>query len=247
MAKKLSKKALKQPDQFIGFWQGASIKVGRFAGENAKALVIGISALATVVVGLVVLSWVNEGRAARASAALGRVEKIAGAELAASGAPPKGDSIPRFGTEKERLEGALTALNGHFSKRTPLADEAALVRGSLLLSLGRADEAQAGSETLLSGRLDARLRFLAREGLGYAYERKGKLTEAQATFAKLGTDAAGLDAFYKDRARYHEARLAEMQGNPGEATRIYHEVLDKNPTTSLREEISNRLALLELK
>jgi len=247
MAKKLTKKALKQPDQFIGFWQSASMKVGRFAGENAKALVIGISALATVVVGLVVLSWVNEGRAGRASAALGQVEKIAGAELATPGAPPKTDSVPRFATEKERLEGALTALDGHFSKRTPLADEAALVRGSLLLSLGRADEAQAVYEKLLSGRLDARLRFLAREGLGYAYEKKGKLAEAQATFAKLGTDATGLGAFYKDRARYHEARLAELQGNPGEATRIYQEVLEKNPTTSLREEISTRLALLELK
>jgi tetratricopeptide (TPR) repeat protein len=245
--KKLSKKALKQPDQFIGFWQGASMKVGRFAGENAKALVIGISALATVVVGLVVLSWVNEGRAGRASMALGKAEKIADADLATPGAPPKNDSVPRFATEKERLEGALTALDGHFSKRTPLADEAALVRGSLLLSLSRADEAQALYEKLLSGRLDARLRFLAREGLGYAYEKKGKLTEAQATFAKLGTDATGLGAFYKDRARYHDARLAEMQGNPAEATRIYHEVLDKNPTTSLREEISNRLALLELK
>jgi hypothetical protein len=57
----------------------------------------------------------------------------------------------------------------------------------------------------------------------------------------------GLGDFYKDRARYHEARLAELQGNPGEAAKIYHEVLDKNPTTSLREEISSRLALLELK
>jgi len=245
--KKLTKKALKQPDQFVGFWQGASMKVGRFAGENAKALVIGISALATVIVGLVVLSWVNEGRAGRASAALGRAEKIADADLGAPGAPSKKDSIPRFPTEKERLEGALTALDGHFSKRTPLADEAALVRGSLLLSLGRADEAQALYEKLLAGRLDERLRFLAREGLGYAYEKKGKLAEAQGTFAKLGTDATGLGTFYKDRARYHEGRLAEMQGNPGEATKIYHEVLDKNPTTSLREEISNRLALLELK
>jgi hypothetical protein len=76
------------------------MKVGRFAGENAKALVIGISALATVVVGLVVLSWVNEGRAGRASRALGQAEKIAGAELATPGAPPKTDSIPRFATEK---------------------------------------------------------------------------------------------------------------------------------------------------
>ena len=246
--KKLSKKALKQPDQFVGFWQLASARVGRFAAKNAKVLVVSISALATVAVGMVVMSWVAEGRAARASAALERVQQIAAAELAPAGSPVKTDNIPRYPTEKERLEGALAALDGHFkSMRGPLGDEAALVRGGLLLDLGRADEAQATYQKLLDGRLEARLRFLAHEGLGYALERKGKLAEAQATFAKLGTDATTLGDFYKDRARYHEARLAELQGNPAEATRIYHEVLDKNPTTSLREEISSRLALLELK
>ena len=247
-SKKLSKKALKQPDQFVGFWQLASARLGRFAAQNAKVLVIGSSALATVVVGSLVMSFITEGRAERASAALERVQKMVAADLTPAGAPAKADSIPHFATEKERLEGALKELDAHFgSKHVPLSAEAGLVRGGLLLDLDRVDEAQATYDQLLSGKLDARLRFLAREGLGYAYERKGKLSEAQASFAKLGTDAATLDAFYKDRARYHQARMAELQGNPGEATKIYHEVLDKNPTTSLREEISNRLALLELK
>jgi tetratricopeptide (TPR) repeat protein len=246
--KKLTKKELKQPDQLVGFWQVASARIGQFAARNAKALVFGSSALATVAVGMVAMSYISEGRAARSSEALDRVRRIAGAELVPAGNPPKTDNIPRFATEKERQEGALAALEGHFkSGRAPLNDEAQLVRGSLLLGLGRADEAQATYEKLLSNRLDTRLRFLAREGLGYALERKGKLPEAQATFSKLGTDAASMGDFYKDRARYHDARMAELQGNPAEATRIYHEVLDKNPTTSLREEISSRLALLELK
>jgi hypothetical protein len=246
--KKLSKKELKQPDQFVGFWQIASVRLSQFAAKNAKVLVVGISAIATVSVGIVVMSYIAEGRAARASEALDRVQRIEGAELAPAGSPMKTDGIPRFPTEKERAEGALTALDGHWSSsRVPLSDEASLVRGSLLLDLGRADEAQALYEKLLADRLEPRLRFLAHEGLGYALERKGKLPEARTTFAKLGTDATSLGDFYKDRARYHEARMAELQGNPAEATKIYHEVLEKSPTTSLREEISNRLALLELK
>lgn len=246
--KKLTKKALKQPDQFVGFWQIAGARLGRFAAENAKVLVISISALATLAVGSVVTSWIAEGRAARASAALDRVERIEAAELAPAGSTAKSDAIPQFATEKERAEGALAALDGHFkSNRGPLGAEAALVRGRLLLDLGRAEEAQTTYERLLSGKLDARLKFLAHEGLGYALEKKGKVPEAQAAFAKLGGDAASLGGFYKDRARYHDARMAELQGNPGEAARIYHEVLEKNPTTSMRDEISSRLALLELK
>lgn len=248
MAKKLTKKALKQPDQFLGFWQRVSMTAGDFASKNAKALVIGVSTLATVVVGSIVITQISEGRASRASAAMDRVQRIAAAELVVGGAAPKQDGVPHFATEKERMEGALKELDVHFSSgRTPLYPEASLLRGSLLLGLERADEAAAVYQKLLDGKLDARLRFLAREGLGYAHERKGKLPEAAAAFAKLGEDAAGMGGFYKDRARYHAARLAEMQGNPAEAIRIYREVLDKTPTTSLRDEITNRLALLELK
>ena len=49
--KKLTKKELKQPDQFVGFWQLAGARVGRWAAQNAKVLVISISALATLAVG----------------------------------------------------------------------------------------------------------------------------------------------------------------------------------------------------
>ena len=122
------------------------------------------------------------------------------------------------------------------------------MRGSLLLDLGRADEAQAIYEKLLAGKLDARLKFLAHEGLGYALRATREARGGAGDVRQAGRRTpASLGGFYKDRARYHEARLAELQGNPAEATRIYHEVLDKNPTTSLRDEISNRLAVLELK
>jgi tetratricopeptide (TPR) repeat protein len=252
VAKKIRPKELKQPDQFVGFWTRASEGVGDFARRNTRALVIGISALATVIVGSVVMAQVSDRRTVKASAVLARVEKIAATDLTPAGAPPKldakvADDLPRFATEKERQEGALKELDGYFSsKLIPLHSDAMLVRAGILLDLGRVDEAAATYDKLLNSKLDARLRFLAREGLGYAYEKQGKLQEAQAAFAKLGDDSIG-GGFYKDRAAYHEARLAELRGNRADAIRIYKEVLEKYPNTSLRDEIANRLAALELK
>jgi tetratricopeptide (TPR) repeat protein len=246
--KKLNRKALRQPDQFVGFWTRASAAVGEFASSHTSALVVGATALATVIAGSIVITQLGERRAIAASEALDRVEQIETADLIAPGSVPKDDGLPHFATEKERLEASLKELDGAFgSGRGPLAPEAMLARGSLLLDLDRVDDAIATYERLLSGKLDGHLRFLAREGLGYGYERKGRLDDAEKVLAKLGDDARDMDGFYKDRALYHQARLAELRGNPGDATRLYHEVLDKSPTTSLREEITNRLALLELK
>jgi tetratricopeptide (TPR) repeat protein len=243
--KKKIKEELKQPDQFVGLATRASTAIAEFANAHTRALVIGITTLATVIVGSVVLAQISEGRSARASAALAHAQDVANAELTTPNAPPKEDNLPHFATARERSEAALKEIDGYFgSAGVPLHAEAMIVRGGLLLELGRADEAAGVYEKVLQGKLDDRLKFLAREGLGYAYERKGKLPEAQKVFASLGEDSGG---FYKDRALYHEARLAELKGNPSEATRIYHEVLEKMPTTSLRDDITNRLAVLELK
>jgi tetratricopeptide (TPR) repeat protein len=245
VAKKKIKEELKQPDQFVGIATRVSTSIAEFANAHTRALVIGITTLATVIVGSVVLAQVSEGRHARASAALDHAQRVATAELTTPGGPPKEDGVPHFATARERNEAALKEIDGYFTgSGVPLYLEALLVRGGLLLELDRADEATSVYEKLLNEKIDDRLRFLAREGLGYAYERKGKLPEAQAVFTKLADDSGG---FYKDRALYHEARLAELRGNPGDATRIYHEVLEKHPTTSLREDITNRLAVLELK
>jgi tetratricopeptide (TPR) repeat protein len=245
---KLSRKQLRQPDEFIGFWTRTAAAVDRFASSHTRALIVSATALATVVAGSVVITQLSERRAIAASDALDRVEQIETADLIAPGSTPKDDGLPHFATEKERLEAALKELDGAFgSGHGPLSAEAMLARGNLLLDLDRADEAIATYEKVLAGHLDDHLRFLAREGLGYGYERKGRLDDAQRVLSKLGDDARDLGGFYKDRALYHQARLAELRGNPADASRLYKEVLEKSPTTSLREEITNRLALLELK
>ncbi|HVV17478.1 MAG TPA: tetratricopeptide repeat protein [Polyangia bacterium] len=248
--RQVDKKKLLQPDQFLDFWSRTANSMGSWAAGHKRALVISATALATVIVGSVVLSQVAQRHAATAAEDLDRVERIAAAEVAQPGATATDDGLPHLGSVAEQEQAALKELDGKLaSGRGPLGPEAALVRGRLLLDLGRAPEAASTFQGLLDGKLDGRLRFLAREGLGYAYEGQGKLAEAGSTFSQLGDDAAraGLGSFYKDRAVYHQGRLAELRSNPAEAARLYHEVLDKFPSTSLRDEIQNRIAALEMK
>ncbi len=126
-----------------------------------------------------------------------------------------------------------------------------LHKAAYLMGLLRFDEAVEIYTQLLASDLDRGLRFLAQEGQGYAYEAKGDLDKAAAAFTRLGDgpakDATKLDGLYQDRALYHQARISEIKGNRTDAAKLYREVLDKAPATSLREEISNRLAVLESK
>jgi tetratricopeptide (TPR) repeat protein len=258
VAKGISRKELKQPDEFVSFWTRAGEQATRFANERRSTLLIGSTMLVTVIVGSIIFSSMSERRARAATETLTHIEHVATGDLRPEGVPttnPDGtpladDGVPHFKTEKERGEAALKELDAFLaSSRNPLAAEARLERGSLLLTLGRADEAIANYKQLLADHLDERLRFLAREGLGYAQEAKGDLDGAVATFDKLDEDAAVFKAggFYKNRALYHRAQIAELRGNAADAKKLYREVLDKNPTTSLRDEITNRLAVLELK
>lgn len=258
MAKGISRKELKQPDEFVSFWTRAGELATRFANERRSALLIGSTMLATVVIGSIIFASLSERRAKAATETLTRIEHLATSELRPEGTPttnPDGtplpdDGVPHFKTEKERAEAALNELDAFLAgPRNALTSEARLERAALLLSLGRAPEAIAAYQQLLADKLDDRLLFLAREGLGYAQQTKGDLDAAVATFDQLTADAAVFKegGFYKDRALYHKAQIAELRGNAEDAKKLYREVLDKNPTTSLRDEITNRLAVLELK
>jgi tetratricopeptide (TPR) repeat protein len=277
--KPLSRKELKQPDQFVSFWTRFSSQAGAFLSARRKPALISVGVLAGVVTATLIYGEMSERASIRASLALARVEKIASADLlpAESGGgaeakpEPKDDGLPHFKTDKERLAAALQEVDAFLTAepRSPLRREAQLQKAGILLDLQRPGDAIPIYADLLSSRLDKNLRFMAEEGLGYGYEAKGDLDQAQAAFARLGEAAGGKseaksetkseaksddrsDAltsapFYRDRALYHQARIAERKGNPAEAVKLYKEVLDKAPQSSLRDEISNRLAVLEPK
>jgi len=246
--KGLSKKELKQPDQFVSFWTHFSERAGKYISERRKPLLIAVGALAGVVTATIIYGQIRERAALHASEALERVSKIATADLLpADGTSAKDDNLPHFKTDKERLEAALKEVDGFLSAEphSPLLREAQLQKAGLLLDLQRPDEAIPLYTEVLASHLDSNLKFIAQEGLGYAYEGKGDLDQALAAFTKLSGDNP--KGFYHDRSLYHQARIAERKGNPAEAVKLYKEVLEKSPQSALRDEISNRLAVLETK
>jgi tetratricopeptide (TPR) repeat protein len=243
--KNIERQELKNPDQFVTFWS----RMGTKLAQQRRAV-------AGVAVGLIVVvaaAWgvarLMSGRSLEAAQALARVQRIASSPLlpATGETPPSTDDLPRFKTATERNVAVLkeidTFLGAHGG--SSLAEEARLLKARHLLASGKHDEAAALYQELLGGKLDDKLKFVAREGLAYAHEAAGQTDKAIAAFGALADESANLGNFYRDRALYNKARLLEKKGSPQEAQKVLREILDKIPTTPLREEITNRLAILE--
>jgi tetratricopeptide (TPR) repeat protein len=263
--KKIAKQ-LKRPDQFVDFWSRTSDRVGQLLEKRRKPALAAAVALAVLVVGNVIWEWYAGSERSSASAALARIERIALADLApASATPPapgspddsmsdllkaSGDEdIPKFKTAPERRDAVLRELESFLKVhgRTDLADEALLMKGSELLAAGRHDDAIAAYRAALDKKLAPGLRYVAQEGIAYAYEAKGDLGKALEAFGALGNESEGAAGFYHDRSLYHRARITERKGDPAGAVKLYREVLDKSPDSALREQITDRLALIEAK
>jgi tetratricopeptide (TPR) repeat protein len=149
----------------------------------------------------------------------------------------------QFRSSQERCESVLSSLD-RLDKEYEGSDPArsgVLVRAGCLLESGRAEEAvQAYREYLAASSSKDPYRFLVYEGLGYALESQGKFTEALAEFRLMAPEGSPL----RDRAMWHEARLLERQGKKKEAGALYDQILEKFPTTQLRDQIVTRSGAL---
>ena len=258
--KKMVKEELKRPDHFVDFWTHAWTRAAAVLKPRQKPVVAGLVAVVVVVAGAIVFENLDEERKVESSEAFMRVEKMAPADL--EPAPSDGtvdtvkgpkdekdqkDDVPRFKTAAERQAAVLKELDALLAKNGggSVKDEALVLKGSELLEVGRFDDAIAAFDAALAAKLDKRLRFLAHEGRGYAFEGKGDLDKAAAAFADLEQDAAAWNGFYKDRATYQKARLSERKGDKAGAVTLYKELLQKAPDSPLHDEITDRLAVLE--
>ncbi len=245
VASKIERKQLKQPDQFVSFWT----KAGTTLAARKKGIGIGAVALAAVIGVIWVAGSYVEGRQASESRAFARVEKIAMAGLITEGkdAPKFDDDLPHFKTETERQDAAAKELDAFLATHasSPLKNHGLLLRARFQLLAGKAADAVATYQQVLAGAMDKRLRFVAQEGLGMAHEAAGDKDKALGIFSALADEAQGAGSFYGDRALFDKARILVAKGNSKDAEKILHEILDKSPTSTLRDEINDRLAVLE--
>jgi tetratricopeptide (TPR) repeat protein len=237
-------KELKQPDQFLTF----STRAGQWIVARRK---IGIGIAIALVVGVGV-GWavfsVGQRGAEHASVAFARIERIATADLLPeSGEAKFEDGLPHFKTDRERLEAAIKEADAFIAagKGGDSMKEAALVlKARYLMGVGKAQDAIAIYQEL-GGSLDQRLRFLAREGLAYAFEETKQTDKAIEAFGALAEEAKSSGNFLRDRALYNKARLLEQKGTLKDAEKIYRDILAELPQSALKDEINDRLAVLE--
>ncbi len=238
MAKKLSRKDLKEPDEFIGF----TTRAMGWISEQKIVLIIGASALALVILGSYGFRWYNNSKEEKASIDFIEAKKILDARVAGEGIEPGSDQQEgSYASNDAKYKAALEAFEkvrkNHPSART--ANLATYFIGDIQSHLGEYEKASESFKDYLkeegeTGELSA----FALEGIAASLEAQGKDADAIEQYRRLTKPPFDIQP---DRGLYHVARIEQKMGKTSEAIAHYKEILEKYPQTSYRREIQQRL------
>jgi len=183
-AKKVSRKELKQPDEFVSFW----VRVIGYAQQHAREIIIGIASV--VVLSLLIWAWTayaakKETTASRMVAQAqslwkpsspGGVAEQAGIGIDGPGKDPEAENRAR-----EILEDVVDNYG-----RTSACPVARILLGQIYYEKGDYDKAIGTYEEVLKGKnRKPELTALAWEGLAYSHEAKEDFTEALGCYREL--------------------------------------------------------------
>lgn len=203
-----------QPDDVV---MARALAFAEWARRNARAIIIGASVLAVLVLGFVYWRYLEADRASRAAVAYNEVQAVmAGGDEAQS---------------RQALEEFVAAHDG-----TAEADEARIALAELHLKAGRPAEAV---ETLGGVEDGSVVAFPARMLRGAAQGAAGETGAAVETYL-AAADAAELE-YQRVEALNEAALLREQAGQYGEAAEIYERLAES------LEEGSNERAIFEMR
>ena len=211
----ISRKELRQPDEFVTF----SRQAVAWAEENRTALYLTVGAIVVVLAAVLVYRAVQASAASSAARAYREAHALLDDKKYADAATAFNQVAESYGStrygELARLEGANANL---------LA--------------GQYDAAATGySRFLDSGPPTTDLRQLALTRLGNAKEQAGAAEDAERAYA----EAAGLQGPFTEDALVGAARVAEQRGDTAKARERYEQALEKFPTSDQRRLVTARL------
>jgi hypothetical protein len=247
--------ALAQPDEFVS----TGSKIIESLKPHAMKLFVGGALLALAIVAFAIWNWNHGRQAAKATAIYHRALVLEEVPVVENPAPKDGPAtdlrgVPgSFPDATTRANAVLAALDelARDHGGTSADRQARLLRGGVLLSLGRPDEAATAYRDFASDTDTPILRVSALEGYGYALEAKAA-AEKDARARQAGLELA-LAAFTdmqpsetgpgRGRALYHQGRILSVLGRHDDARKRYEAALAV-ADLGLKAEIEDRLGSL---
>ena len=220
--KKISRKELKQPDEFISFW-GRTIE---FAQLHRREILIGISAAAVVALLVWAVSAHSRKRQEKASDLVTQAQSLLPSPLGMQAGEVEAGKSARNPEATNQAIGILEDVVENYGG-TKASGVARLLLGRVYYEEADYDKAIAMYETFLKGKnRKVELKAMAWEGLAYSYEAKKDYAEALRCYEKLSQmDLANV----KGWALMGLARCYEQLGELEKALGAYRELLADQP------------------
>jgi tetratricopeptide (TPR) repeat protein len=229
-ANKISKKKLKEPDEFITGTEQAII----FTRTHMKKVIAGCIIVVVAVLAFFLYQTWEKRKQGEAQVAFASVM-----EAYQNANSPYKEGTPQ---EVKAVLAKMDEIIGKFPGTTP-GKLSYLYKGNLHLKLGEFDESVKAFNTFLDkGEKGSLFRGFAWEGLGYAYEGKKDFAKALESYRKIieaGTGPQLADAYLG------AGRCYEKTGKNKEALESYKTYLKTAQKSQEGNMVLNRIALLE--
>ena len=228
--KKITKKQLKQPDEFISFTDHAF----RFVASHSKKFAIGGTAVLLIVLAVVFYQMWEKNKEGEADQQFNQALQV----YQQVSSPYREEAPPEYKKALEKFDEVAKKFSG-----TSAGKLALLYKGDLDLKLGEFEEAAKTYQTFLSKMGKEKLySLLAMDGLGYAYEGQKKYDQALETYQKMIATDAG---FESGEAYLKIGRCYEKLGKNKEAAENYRSFLKASPKSLMANVVSRKVSFLE--
>ncbi len=228
--KKITKKKLREPDEFITFTQRAYL----FITQHSKKIMIGaIVVFVLLLTTLIYQRWErkNEEDASRKFSSSMEIYQMASS-------PYQEGSASGYKAVLEKFDEIIAKF-----PRTSSGKLSLLYKGNVHLWLGEFEEAAKSYQTFLERGLKEKLyRLLATEGLGYAHEGKKEYEKALQAFQKIVEEG---ETFQSANAYLSIGRCYERLGKNKEALENYKAFLKASQKSMMTNAMLRKISILE--